>query len=266
MTILQTIIDYKETLLPQLIANKPQFNVVRKERPSLYDVLRKSKQLQVIAEMKRASPSKGLINEGVDPVAQAKKYEAAGAICISVLTEDKYFKGSFQDLADIANHVDIPILNKDFIIHEVQIDVAKAAGASVILLIVAALSDDKLKSLYDYASSLDLDVLVEVHNEEELDRTIAIGPKIIGVNNRNLKTFDVDLAQTEKLAEKINTIPEIAFISESGIWTSEDAARVAKVGARGVLVGESLMRSGNVEGALKSLQVPLSDNEKVVKS
>ena len=257
MTILQKIIDYKETLIPTLLANKPQFDVAEKVRPSLYNELRKSDTMQVISEMKRASPSKGLINEGADPIEQAKKYESAGAVCISVLTEDKYFKGSYQDLADIANNVDIPILNKDFIIHEVQIDYAKAAGASVILLIVAALSDEKLKAFYNYATDLGLDVLVEVHNEEELDRALAINPKILGVNNRDLKTFNLDLVQTEKLAEKINAIPNIAFISESGIWTSEDSERVANAGARGVLVGESLMRSGNVEDALKSLQVSL---------
>lgn len=257
MTILQTILEHKETLIPELLANEPKFNVQPKVRPSLYDVLRKSDTLQVISEMKRASPSKGLIAEGANPVEQATKYERAGAACISVLTEEKYFKGSFQDLADIANHVNIPILNKDFIIHEVQIDYAKTAGASVILLIVAALSDKQLKAFYEYATILGLDVLVEVHNEEELDRALAIHPKIIGVNNRDLKTFEMDLAQTEKLAEKINAHEEIAFISESGIWNREDAQRVANVGARGVLVGESLMRSGNVEEALQSLQVPL---------
>lgn len=263
MTILQTILNHKETLLPSLLATEPEFDVTPKSRRSLYDVLRKSETLQIISEMKRASPSKGLIAEGANPVEQAKKYERAGAACISVLTEEKFFKGSFQDLVDIANNVDIPILNKDFIIHEVQIDYAKAAGATVILLIVAALSDKKLKAFYEYASDLGLDVLVEVHNEEELDRALAIHPKIIGVNNRNLKTFEVDLAQTEKLAQKIIAVGDIAFISESGIWNEEDAKRVANVGARGVLVGESLMRSGNVEEALKALQVPLPT--KVVK-
>lgn len=265
MTILQTILDHKETLLPTLLANEPKFEVQYKARPSLYDVLRKSDSLQVISEMKRASPSKGLIAEGANPVEQAKKYENAGAACISVLTEEKFFKGSFHDLTDIANNVDIPILNKDFIIHEVQIDYAKAAGASVILLIVAALSDEKLKAFYTYASILGLDVLVEVHNEEELDRALKIQPKIIGVNNRDLKTFNVDLAQTEKLAQKINAYEDIAFISESGIWNRDDAIRVSEVGARGVLVGESLMRSGNVEEALTSLQVPIRHFLKDVK-
>lgn len=263
MTILKTILDHKATLLPAMKETAPKFDVTPKKRPSLYDVLRKSDTLQIISEMKRASPSKGLIAEGANPVEQAKKYENAGAACISVLTEEKFFKGSFEDLANIANTVDIPLLCKDFVIDPIQIDYAKAAGASVVLLIVAALNDEQLKSLYDYATSLELDVLVEVHNAEELERALAIQPKIIGVNNRDLKTFNVDLIQTEQLAERINTIEDIAFISESGIWTAEDAARVAKVGARAVLVGESLMRSGTVEETLKSFQVTLPS--KVVK-
>lgn len=263
MTILQTILDHKETILPSMKANEPKFDVQPKKRLSLYDALRKSNTLQIIAEMKRASPSKGLIAEGANPIEQAKKYENAGAICISVLTEEKFFKGSFEDLANVANTVDIPVLCKDFVMDPVQIDYAKAAGASVVLLIVAALDDENLKSLYNYATNLELDVLVEVHNAEELERALAIQPKIIGVNNRDLKTFNLDLAQTEQLAERINAISDIAFISESGIWTQEDATRVANVGARGVLVGESLMRSGTVEETLKSFQVPLF--EKVVK-
>ena len=265
MTILQEILDHKATLIPSLLGNKPVFNVEQKSRPSLYEILRKADTLQVISEMKRASPSKGLIKGGANPIEQAKKYEQAGAACISVLTEDKFFKGSHQDLVDVANHVDIPVLNKDFIVHEVQIDYAKAAGASVILLIVAALSDEKLKAFYTYATILGLDVLVEVHNEEELDRALAIHPKIIGVNNRDLKTFNLDLAQTEKLANIINAYEDIAFISESGIWNSEDAKRVAKAGAQGILVGESLMVSGNIEETLSALQIPLPSLIKDVK-
>lgn len=264
MTILQNIIDYKKTLLPTLLQNKPNFHVVPKKRPSLYEVLRKTDRLQIIAEMKRASPSKGVINDNVDPIKQAQQYEKAGAACISVLTEDKFFKGSYEDLAQIANNVNIPLLNKDFIIHEVQIDYAKASGASVILLIVAALNDDQLKSLYDYATKEGLDVLVEVHNEEEVERALAINPKIIGVNNRDLKTFHVDLAQTEKLANHILQYEDIVFISESGIWDEKDAERVSKAGASAILVGESLMKSENVEEAISSFQVPLPTT-KVVK-
>lgn len=257
MTILDMIIEHKKAILPKLKESKPQWDIPLKKRPSLYDALRKSNTLQIIAEMKRASPSKGIINEDADPVQQAKRYAQAGAVCISVLTEEKFFKGSFEDLASIANHVDTPILNKDFIIDKVQIDYALHAGASVILLIVAALDDETLSELYEYAISLGLEVLVEVHNEEELERALRLQPKLIGVNNRDLKTFQVDLAQTEKLAETINRIDNIAFISESGIFETVDAERVAKAGARGILVGESLMRSGNVEETLKSFQIKL---------
>ncbi|MED3661305.1 indole-3-glycerol phosphate synthase TrpC [Ureibacillus sp. FSL K6-8385] len=263
MTILDTIIEHKKTLLPKLKATKPERNVPLKKRPSLYETLRKSDTLQVIAEMKRASPSKGIINAEADPVEQAKRYEKAGAACISVLTEEKFFKGSFEDLADISKNVNLPILNKDFIIDPVQIDYALHAGASVILLIVAALDDETLSELYDYATSRGLEVLVEVHNEEELERALRLHPKLIGVNNRDLKTFHMDLAQTEKLANIINQYEDIAFISESGIFETADAERVAKAGARAILVGESLMRSGNPEETLASFQVKLPTAEDV---
>lgn len=256
MTILDKIIAQKKTELPGLKATPPQFTGALKVRPSLYETLINAKTLQVISEMKRASPSKGDIAIDIEPVEQASRYERAGAACISVLTEQAFFKGSFADLHAVAQAVNIPVLCKDFMIDSVQIDYAKAAGASVILLIVAALTDEELSSLYAYATAQNLEVLVEVHDTEELARALKIDAKIIGVNNRNLKTFELDLAHTEEIAKSVNH-PEIAFISESGIWNADDAARVASYGAMGVLVGESLMRSGEVEAALQSLQVPL---------
>lgn len=256
MTILDKIIAQKKTELPGLKATPPQFTGALKVRPSLYETLINTKTLQVISEMKRASPSKGDIAIDIEPVEQASRYEQAGAACISVLTEQAFFKGSFADLHAVAQAVNIPVLCKDFMIDSVQIDYAKAAGASVILLIVAALTDEELSSLYAYATAQNLEVLVEVHDTEELARALKIDAKIIGVNNRNLKTFELDLAHTEEIAKSVNH-PEIAFISESGIWNADDAARVASYGAMGVLVGESLMRSGEVEAALQSLQVPL---------
>ena len=210
--------------------------------------------------MKRASPSKGDIATHIEPVEQATQYEKAGAACISVLTETKYFKGCYADLNAVANAVNIPVLCKDFIIDEVQIDYAKAAGASVILLIVAALTDEVLTRLHGYAHAHELEVLVEVHDLEELDRALAIGALIIGVNNRNLKTFEVDLKQTETIARAFNR-DDIAFISESGIWNEQDATLVASYGAKAVLVGESLMRSGNVVADLQSLQIELKVGE-----
>ena len=260
MTILDQIIDHKKTQLPGLKANTPQFKTTEKKRPSLYETLIRANRLQVISEMKRASPSKGDIATHIDPVAQATQYEKAGAACISVLTETKYFKGCYADLNAVANAVNIPVLCKDFIIDEVQIDYAKAAGASVILLIVAALTDEALARLHQYATSHGLEVLVEVHDLQELDRALAIDARIIGVNNRNLKTFELDLKQTETIARAFNR-NDIAFISESGIWNEQDASLVASYGAKGVLVGESLMRSGNVVADLQSLQIELKVGE-----
>lgn len=257
MTILQQILDKKAEQLPGLKANKPQFDHIDTIRPSLYTSLMTAQQLQVISEMKRASPSKGDIRTDIDPIEQTKQYEAAGACCVSVLTETHYFKGSYDDLHAVAKNIAIPVLCKDFIIDEVQIDYAKAAGASVILLIVAALAKEDLQRLYDYAREQGLEVLVEVHDVEELQVALEIGANIIGVNNRNLKTFEVDLATTKTIADALQQA-DVAFISESGIFTSEDATLVAGYGARGILVGESLMRSDDVQAALTALQVPIN--------
>ena len=257
MTILDKIIAQKKSELPGLLAKNPVFQPIVKIRPSLYETLTTATTLQIISEMKRASPSKGDIATHIDPVEQALKYEEAGAACISVLTESAFFKGSFEDLNAVANAVQIPVLCKDFIIHEVQIDYAKAAGASVVLLIVAALSEEQLHALYTYATSQQLEVLVEVHDVEELQRALLIGAKIIGVNNRNLKTFDVSLQKTVEIAAQLPPTP-IAFISESGIWSVEDAQFVANARAKAVLVGESLMRSDDVKNSLQSLKIDIT--------
>ena len=255
MTILDKILQEKQREVQQLLAEQNIEQQNRPSRPSLFDQLYGTEQLQVIAEMKRASPSKGLIAEGADPVAQAKIYEQAGAACISVLTDAHFFKGSFEDLAAVADAVSTPLLCKDFMIHKVQIDRAKGAGASVILLIVAALTDAELADLHAYAVGLGLEVLVEVHDEAELKRALAIDAKLIGVNNRDLRTFEVDLKQTEAIAALFPFHEERVLISESGIWQAEDALRVSEAGASAVLVGESLMRSDSVATALQSLQV-----------
>lgn len=256
MTILDRIIEQKKSELPGLLAAKPDFQTTAKKRPSLYEILTTSQTLQIISEMKRASPSKGDIATHIDPITQALQYEQAGAACISVLTEQAFFKGSFADLNAVANAVDIPILCKDFIIDSVQIDYAKAAGASVILLIVAALTDEQLQSLYTYATQQNLEVLVEVHDIEELQRAVAVDAKIIGVNNRNLKTFEVHLQVTADIAQHLPST-DIAFISESGIWDEADAQFVANAGAKGILVGESLMRSDDVKKSLQALKIDI---------
>lgn len=199
----------------------------------------------VIAEIKRASPSKGDISTDVDVVAQAKKYEAAGAAAISVLTDERYFKGSIEDLRKVAKVVSIPVLCKDFIVSEIQIDRAQNAGATIILLIVAALEKEELHRLFDYANSCGLEVLVEVHDENELASALELDAQLIGVNNRNLKTFDVSLERTVELAQQFPTDGNRVLISESGLQTKQDAAFVFDRGASGVLVGEALMRAAD---------------------
>lgn len=197
--------------------------------------------LGVIAEVKKASPSVGLIDPNFDPVRQAKRYLDGGASCLSILTDEKYFQGSLSYLTQISKFSNSPLLRKDFMIHEVQIHEASVSGADAILLIVAALDDDTLRRLYDEAKSLMLDVLVEVHDLREMERALELGADLIGVNNRNLKTFEVDLATTERLAEEVPD--DVLLVSESGIKTPADAMRVLEAGANAVLIGEALMRA-----------------------
>lgn len=197
----------------------------------------------VISEIKRASPSKGDIQTEVNIVAQAKKYEKAGAAAISVLTDETYFKGSIDDLREVAQAVSIPVLCKDFMVSEIQIDRAQQAGGTIILLIVAALDKQQLQHLYRYALSKGLEVLVEVHDEEELQAALELDAKLIGINNRDLKTFEVSIERTARLAEKFPFDGERVLISESGMHTREDAKFAYANGAAGILVGEALMRS-----------------------
>jgi indole-3-glycerol phosphate synthase len=197
--------------------------------------------LGVIAEVKKASPSVGLIDPNFDPVRQAQRYLDGGASCLSILTDEKYFQGSLAYLSQISKFSAAPLLRKDFTIHPVQIHEAVVTGADAILLIVAALNDDLLRRLFDEAKSLQLDVLVEVHDLAEMERALELGADLIGVNNRNLKTFEVDLATTEALAEEVPD--DVLLVSESGIKTLEDARRVLEAGANAVLIGEAFMRA-----------------------
>src|SRR5699024_857215 len=227
-----------------------------KKVSSITQTFRNTGRMNIIAEIKRASPSKGSINPDVDPVKQAKLYEANGAGAISVLTDETFFKGSLDDLRAVRQAVDLPLLCKDFVIDKVQIDHAKAAGASIILLIVAAMSPSKLEELYTYAKEQGLDVLCEVHNEQELTTVMDLGADIIGINNRNLKTFDVDLETTERLASMV-TNPETTIISQSGMKKQQDVARVAENGARAILVGETMMRADDVPGMFNEFKIPI---------
>ncbi|MGB0580434.1 MAG: indole-3-glycerol phosphate synthase TrpC [Limisphaerales bacterium] len=203
----------------------------------------------LIAEVKKASPSKGIIREDFDPVAIAEEYENAGASCLSVLTDTEFFQGSLEYLKAIRAAVDLPLLRKDFMIDARQLPEAIAWGADAILLIVACLDDDMLKRLHDLATGAGLTALVEVHNEEELERALAINARLIGVNNRNLKTFEVDLGTTEQLAARVRPridAGEILFVAESGIHARADVTRLKQSGARAILVGESLMREKEI--------------------
>ncbi|MCZ2259081.1 indole-3-glycerol phosphate synthase TrpC [Sporosarcina sp. G11-34] len=255
MTILDKIIREKRREVEVMLGKNKVVQVSGASRPSLFEKLYNAEHLHVISEMKRASPSKGLIAEGADPVAQALTYYNAGAACISVLTDANFFKGSFEDLAAVAKVVPIPLLCKDFMIHPIQIDRAKQAGASIILLIVAALNAEELEKLYAYAVESGLEVLVEVHDTEELKHALALGAKLIGVNNRDLRTFEVDLARTEEIAAVFPFHEKRVLISESGITGQADARRVSNAGAKAVLVGESLMRSGTVEESIHAMQI-----------
>ena len=196
--------------------------------------------MALIAEVKKASPSAGVIVESFDPVVIAKNYARAGVDAISVLTDERFFQGHLDYLKRIRTTVPQALLRKDFILDEIQIMEAAAAGADAILLIVAALEQEQLIALLETAALYQLDVLVEVHTLAELDRALESDARIIGINNRNLATFVVDLAVTEKLSEEVPQ--EIVLVSESGIRTAEDLARIKACGVDAVLIGEALMR------------------------
>lgn len=202
----------------------------------------------LIAEVKKASPSAGVIRPDFDPVTIAKRYEVAGAACLSVLTDEQFFQGSLDYLKQIRETVKLPLLRKDFMIDERQILEAIEWGADAILLIVAILDDERLKLFHDLATGAGLAALVEVHDEAELERALAIRPPLIGVNNRNLKTFKVDLGTTERLAQRLfAALPDALLVAESGIHTRADVERLKRCGSRAILVGESLMRGSDGE-------------------
>ena len=213
--------------------------------------------IALIAEVKKASPSMGVICKDFDPVRIAKEYEAAGASCLSVLTDEKFFQGSLDYLRQIRAAVKLPLLRKDFIIDERQILEAIEWGADAILLIVAILTDEQLAKFHLLAIEAGLAVLVEVHDEEELERALKISPALIGVNNRNLKTFQVDLVTTERLAAKLfssaATHHSALLIAESGIHSRADVERLKKCGAGAILVGESLVKQGDIAGKVREL-------------
>jgi len=205
----------------------------------------------LIAEIKKASPSAGVIRGDFDPVCIARDYEAGGATALSVLTDTRYFQGSLEYLKAVREAVALPLLRKDFTLTPYQVYEARAAGADAVLLIVACLEDDLLAELKALSESLGMDALVEVHDEEEVERALACGAGLVGVNNRNLKDFSVDLATTRRIGSMLPA--GVVLVSESGIKSRQDVVRAGAYGARAVLVGECLMRRDDIRAATREL-------------
>jgi indole-3-glycerol phosphate synthase len=252
---LQEIIDHKQTEIAKILPRLEHFRAAALQRNDFRGfgaaIDRGPDALGLIAEVKKASPSVGTITEDFDPVAIAQAYEAAGANAVSVLTDERFFQGHLSYMTKVRAAIGLPVLRKDFTVHEVQIYEAACAGADAILLIVAALTQEQLVHLHEVAALCQLDALVEVHTLGEMDRAIDCGAKIIGINNRNLATFEVDLAATEEISEEAPS--DVILISESGIKTPADSRRVYESGVNAILVGESLMRSADVPASVHAL-------------
>jgi len=273
MNILDTIVEQKKRevakLPPRLIAAGDLRDALleRGERRDFLAALQHPRHgdIALIAEVKKASPSAGVICQDFDPVRLAKEYEAAGASCLSVLTDGKFFQGALDHLRQIRAAVKLPLLRKDFMIDERQILEAIEWGADAILLIVAILDDAQLERFHALAAEADLAALVEVHDEAELERALAAGANLIGVNNRDLKTFKVDLATTERLAMRLKSSAGVSpapnrrdacatlLVTESGIHTRADVERLKQCGANAILVGESLMKHGDIKSKVREL-------------
>jgi indole-3-glycerol phosphate synthase len=205
----------------------------------------------LIAEIKKASPSAGVIRPDFNPAAIAKAYKDGGAVCLSVLTDEAYFQGNEAHLAAAREAVDLPILRKDFIVDEWQVYESRAMGADCILLIMAAITDEQARHFEELATGLDMSVLVEVHDEAELERALGLRARLVGINNRNLKTMTTDIAVSERMAAQIP--PERFVVAESGIRDFADIERLKAAGVQGILVGESLMRQDDITTATRTL-------------
>jgi indole-3-glycerol phosphate synthase len=264
--ILEEIVWHKETEVDQMREKLPLIELQKQMRDvsAPRDFLAALKQGKttpaVIAEVKKASPSKGVIREDFDPVAIAQAYESNGASCLSVLTDAKFFQGSFDYLAQIRAAVDLPLLCKDFVIYPYQMYWARLQGADAVLLIAAILSDKDLQYFLKIANALGMTALIEVHTLEELDRVLTLnGATLVGINNRNLKDFSVSLQTTQQLldARSIQLAEKgMTVVSESGLHAPEDLALVAKAGATAVLIGESLVKRPDPGQALAQLLIP----------
>lgn len=261
--ILEKIVWHKEKEVTRMRQRLPLADLQREVLSALpaRDFLAALKQSDrspaLIAEVKKASPSRGVIREDFEPVEIAQAYQQGGAACLSVLTDETFFQGSFDYLEQIRAKVDVPLLCKEFIIYPYQMYLARVKGADAVLLIAAILSDEDLKYFTQIAQALGMRTLVEVHTLEELDRVLAIKTiRLIGINNRNLETFETKLATTEQLMQaRQDQLQErnILVVSESGIHTAEDVGQITQAGVQGMLVGESLMRQSNLVDAIAQL-------------
>ncbi|MCC6788354.1 MAG: indole-3-glycerol phosphate synthase TrpC [Hyphomonadaceae bacterium] len=256
MSVLERIIAYKRDEVAARKARRSQSQLdgaIRRQGPArgFVEHLLETQGPALIAEIKKASPSKGLIREDFDPATLARAYDEGGAACLSVLTDAPSFQGHEDYLIAARKACDLPALRKDFMIDEWQVVESRAFGADAVLIIMAAVDDALASDLHDAADAFGMDALAEVHDESEMTRALKLGFKLIGVNNRSLATFETDLAVTERLAAMA---PEaVLLVSESGISTHADIARLTAAGARAFLVGESLMRQDDVEAATRAL-------------
>lgn len=257
MTILEQLAEHTKERYEKRIGEKPlslvkaQALAVQKGTFAFEKALFK-KRLAFICEVKKASPSKGLISADFPYLAIARQYEAAGADCISCLTEPKWFLGSDEYLQEIAKTVQIPVLRKDFTVCDYQIYEAKLLGAGAVLLICALLSKQELEEYIDICDALGMSALVEAHDEKEIETAVRAGARVIGVNNRNLRDFSVDTSNAARLRALVP--PGILFVSESGVKTRSDIEKIEKSGANAVLIGETLMKSANIGEKLRELR------------
>jgi len=255
-TILDKIVATKRTEIERSKSGVPAAELRSriKDAPPLRDFfapLAAGGPIKLIAEVKKASPSRGVIRADFDPVAIARIYEAHGASCLSMLTDEPYFQGSLEYLRQVRQAVSIPVLRKDFILDTYQLLEARAAGADAVLLIAECLDDCNLRKLHNEAIELGLTPLVEFYEPENLDRVLVAGAQLIGVNNRDLKTFNVDLEHAIRLREKVPL--DCVFVGESGIYTRADVLRLQQAGVDAMLVGESLMREADIGAAVDRL-------------
>lgn len=253
--ILDEIMAHHREMLPRTMAETP-FEDLRAMAtvappPRDFEAAVRAPGVSIIAECKKASPSKGLLVHDYDPARLARLYERAGARALSVLTDARHFQGTLAHLRDAREAVRLPVLRKDFIFHPYQVHEARVAGADAVLLIAAVLSDTELRDLLALARRLGMAALVEIHTEEELERVLPLRPRLIGVNNRDLQTFDIDFSLTARLRALIP--PEIAVVGESGLKTPDDVRVMKAAGVDAVLVGEALVKSKDVLGATRAL-------------